>query len=464
MNLDQVLKLGEYDDFLLALHGLGKRAVRLRVDRVHAELPFDVCPVPWYAAGRFLNESSVRPGSFLNYAIADYYVQDAASMLPLALLDLKEDQWICDLCAAPGGKASAIAEHLGPNGFLLANENIRTRLDVLKYSLARTGQPSYATCSCDPSHLAKFARGKFDSVLVDAPCSGQTLVGKNKRDDNAFADNQIEHCALRQKRILLSAVPMLKLGGRLVYSTCTFAIEENEEQIRWLQNLFPGCWEPLRPQQLQEWESPVEAGCFRLWPQRHDCAGGFAAGLRLIRELDRNLLDSLSLPAGEMPQPITEKARERSQSRNTMHKEVLAKKSASMEMLESLGALKNLATEWNGRAAYMLSPGIVLARSLVPNVEFTPPMILVESGNHFVPTQALAMLQRESFSPKLALEFSDAQSKQFMQGSSIANPESTHPDLRGWAVATWQSQPMGWFKSAGNRWNNHLPSWARLSI
>ena len=88
---------------------------------METELPFAVTQVPWYPWGRFLVDSKLRPASFLNYATADYYIQDAASLLSLALLDPQATDKICDLCASPGGKASAIAERLGPNGFLLAN-------------------------------------------------------------------------------------------------------------------------------------------------------------------------------------------------------------------------------------------------------------------------------------------------------------------------------------------------------
>ena len=103
------------------------------------------------------------------------------------------------------------------------------------FPLAKTGNPCFAVSSYDPDDLASHMPKSFDSMLVDAPCSGQTLVARSKRDDNAFSDNQIEHCALRQQRILQSAIRMLKPGGRLIYSTCTFAIEENESQIQWLQ-------------------------------------------------------------------------------------------------------------------------------------------------------------------------------------------------------------------------------------
>ena len=254
--LNQLLDANEHESFRKALYSYSDRCVRQHVRRL-TELPFEVEEVPWYQSGRFVVDPRVRPASFLSYATADYYIQDAASLLPLAVLDPRPSEMVCDLCASPGGKASAIAERLGPNGFLLANESIRSRVDVLRYSLARTGNPCFAVSSYDPEDLANLVPRSFDAVLVDAPCSGQTLVGRNKRDGNAFSENQIEHCALRQQRILQSAIQLLKLGGRLVYSTCTFALEENESQIQWLQEQYPGAWEPIEPKGLEPWRSAI---------------------------------------------------------------------------------------------------------------------------------------------------------------------------------------------------------------
>jgi len=463
MNFHQLLDGHELGAFQKALHGYGKRAIRLRADRLDTTLPFEVSEVPWFPSGRFLVDSDFRPAAALNYAVADYYIQDAASMLPLALLDVQPGDWICDLCAAPGGKASAIAERLGPNGFLLANESIRSRLDVLRYALARTGKPTYAICSYDPERLADNASQCWDAILVDAPCSGQTLVGKNKRDANAFAENQIEHCALRQKRILHSAVQMLKLGGRLIYSTCTFAVEENEAQIRWLLNEYPNSLEPIQRKQLEQWSSPQEPGCYRLWPHRDDCAGGFAAGLRLTRPIDseRWIVPPSAENRRRQPHP---RSGDKSFPRNHNNKAEKARQSAGNELLLELGNLLNLDVEWTGRDAHCISAGVRSARSKITEIVLTPPTVLIESGSHFVPTQALAMLTPESFIPLQANGLNDSQSLEFMKGNAVVRESSFAGMSNGWSIAQWNAKPMGWFKSAGNRWNNHLPSWARLNI
>lgn len=458
MNLDQLLPASEHEAFHQASLSYSDRCVRKHVRRLDSELPFSVTEVPWYEWGRFLVDSTIRPASFLEYATADYYIQDAASLLPLALVDLQEDDLVCDLCASPGGKASAIAERLGPNGFLLANESIRSRVDVLKYSLVKTGNPCFAVSSYDPDDLASHMPNAFDVVLVDAPCSGQTLVARKKRDDNAYSASQIEHCALRQQRILESAIRMLKVGGRLVYSTCTFATEENEAQIQWLHKRYPDAWEPIEPMGLAPWRSPVQSGCYRLWPHRDHCSGGFAAGLRLVKELDLEPIASASRTA---------KKWDARASKGADRSELLKQKSAQDSLLV-LGAFNDVTTEWKNGYLQCMTPGVRNAVNEYRQIAMEPMAVLIESGNHFVPTQGLALLDMGIFVPNRTVELETGQAVQFANGASIPlstlEGQSSTKGASAWAVANWNGRPLGWCKALSNRLNNHLPPWARLNL
>ena len=198
-------------------------------------LPFPWEPVEWFGKGHRLLGKETRPSKSLFYAAGDYFLQDAASLLAIALCvagrDTLEGKTVCDLCAAPGGKASALLEAVGGTGFLLANEPIRSRIPALRYNLARTGSDRYAVSSMDPEQLIRYVHGRFDCVLVDAPCSGQALFARGKQTEAAFSPKQIDHSARRQERILDAAIQLLKPGGKLVYSTCTFAHAENESQV-----------------------------------------------------------------------------------------------------------------------------------------------------------------------------------------------------------------------------------------
>jgi len=460
MTLNDVLPKEEHAEFHAALHHFGQRSVRLRADRLNQALPFETTNVPWFSGGRFLVDSTIRPSAFLNYAVADYYIQDAASMLPLSLLDLQPGDLVCDLCAAPGGKASAISELLGQDGFLVANEPVRSRLDVLKYALVKTGVPNHVVCSYDPDELASRLPGMFDAVLVDAPCSGQTLVGKNKRDANAFADNQIDHCVLRQKRILRAAIRLLKPNGRLVYSTCTFAVEENESQIDWLLEEYPNAWEPIEPDLLASWKSRTTPGCFRIWPHRDACAGGFAAGLRLIREIDH---EPQQLPEKSLLLKSSGKSKNASDLRlsKVNQQQARLKVDQGRELLDTLGTLQELHIEWESGIAFGLTHFASTAFSALDSISASRLSLMIETGNHWIPTHGIGMLFEKHFAAFQSLELPSDQAIDFLNGKILTDPNSIAAMKAGWVLARWNGRPLGWLKGAANRFNNHLPPWAR---
>ncbi|MFO0943790.1 MAG: hypothetical protein U0930_23895 [Pirellulales bacterium] len=151
------------------------RCIRVNPRCEHSSLPFQLQKVPWHDRGYWLTDTNVRPGAFLQYAAGQYYIQDAASLLAVSLCDLQPGQKVCDLCAAPGGKATAILDKLAGTGFLLANEVIHSRMPLLQAALCRSGWDNFATSQLDADQLSQALPEKFDCVLVDAPCSGQSM-------------------------------------------------------------------------------------------------------------------------------------------------------------------------------------------------------------------------------------------------------------------------------------------------
>ncbi|MFN7732984.1 MAG: methyltransferase RsmF C-terminal domain-like protein [Pirellula sp.] len=480
---ENLLPIAERELFFRSLRAYPDRCVRPRPDRIDLGLPFEAEAVPWYAEGRRLRDASIRPGSFLHYAAADYYIQDGASMLPLALVDWSEGDRVCDVCAAPGGKATAIAERLGPGGVLVANEVIRSRVDVLKFALARTGRADYVVTHHDPSVLADRYGGAFDKVVLDVPCSGQSLLSKSKQSDSAFSASQIELCAARGRRILGDAVRLLRKGGTLIYSTCTFSVEENEAQVAWLLERFPGAWEPIRVAALAEWESPMMQGCYRLWPHRDGCAGSFATALRLVGELGeeeaRTDAREESPHAGREPRsrggsrPSQKRANRGSGGRAAGPR---SDASQPEELMDALGVLSG-EVRWEAPGGGLLEPGVAqwLQEYGTDAVDAAPLAFL--SGKQWVPSHALALLREEWFAPHRSIDLEDAQAASYMEGASLhagasealALASSSHPheaaaDRAGidWAVARWRGRPLGWLKRSAGRWNNHLPTWARV--
>ncbi|MEC7407264.1 MAG: RNA methylase, NOL1/NOP2/sun family protein, partial [Planctomycetota bacterium] len=175
-------------------------AIRKRRDFSVQSLPFSCEPIPWYDLGYHPVESITGPTRTLAYASGAYFVQDAGSLLALALCgadkQTKTPLLVCDLCAAPGAKASALLEHVHQSGgFLLANEVIGSRIAALSSNLSRTGSNRFAVTSLDPEHLVEKIGAVFDLVLVDAPCSGQAMLSRGKQTSSSFSRQQVEHSA-----------------------------------------------------------------------------------------------------------------------------------------------------------------------------------------------------------------------------------------------------------------------------
>ena len=276
--LGRALPLSELKPLAESVVRHPRRAVRLSPQSSIHELPFEVERVPCYDAGYFLNTTDVRPGEFLHAAAGDYYIQDAGSMLALAMCELTPGQKVCDTCASPGGKSTGALEQLGGSGLLVANEVIGSRLAILNLALSRTGYANHLMTNLEVDRLSDGLGANFDCVIVDAPCTGQSMVVRGKQSLAAYSAAQIEHSSARQKRIIRAAAKLVKPGGRLVYSTCTFSYAENELIVLDFLEEQP-LWAPKRWEHLARWETPGFDGCYRLWPHRDQCAGAFAATL-----------------------------------------------------------------------------------------------------------------------------------------------------------------------------------------
>lgn len=161
-----------------------------------------------------------------------FYMQEPSAMIPGIVLPIKDGDLVLDMCASPGGKTFQIARRL--NGVLLSNEIDFSRAKVLEENVERLGLDNVLVSSFSPQKLGELYEGVFDSVIVDAPCSGEGMFRREKQARDNWSKDYVAHCSKLQKEILLSATKCLKLGGHLVYSTCTFSKEENEENVKFL--------------------------------------------------------------------------------------------------------------------------------------------------------------------------------------------------------------------------------------
>lgn len=419
------------------------KAVRLnRLAGVRPDdLGFAVEPVPWLPDWGYWPAQDVRVGQRIEFGAGLYYVQDAGSMLPVALLDSQPGELVCDMCAAPGGKASAILEALGPSGGLLANETIRGRIDALRLNLARQGSSRFVVTGLDPEELAGLLPEAFDAVLADVPCSGQSLVSSGRQKASCFEPRLVDHSAARQRRILSAAAALVRPGGRLVYSTCTFSWTENEGQvIRFLEENTGFDLAPVGL--LNRWQSPDPApqGCYRLWPDRERTAGAFAA--RMVRR--------------EGPHPQAQ-AKIVAEGRRTGRKHVPM---SGMPPWREWG-------DWKGQVRFVPTSSSRLAAApadlpdvLAGLVAAGHALVVAEAaelfGKTWRPSYALAMRRDKAFAPLRVVELSDDQARICLRGQGIAT------GVRGWAVALWKGWPLGWVHGSGRVAANKLEKAARL--
>ncbi len=279
--------------------GLRANTLKVSAAELAARLPFALAPVPWSADGFILQDADEspagRPGKHPYHAAGLYYLQEPSALAPIELLDPQPGERVLDLSAAPGGKATHIAARLQGAGLLVANEIHGRRAWDLAENLERCGVRNAAITNETPERLAERFGAWFDAVLVDAPCSGEGMLRKSAAARQEWAPELVAGCATRQAGILASAARLVRPGGRLVYSTCTFAPEENEGTVARFLIAHPDFdlpepprrpgFEPGQPDWLPAGERDARlAHAVRLWPHRVDGEGHFAA--RLVRRAD----------------------------------------------------------------------------------------------------------------------------------------------------------------------------------
>lgn len=420
-----------------------------------SSIPFVGAAVPWYAGAAFwfalpaerTPDPVPRPAGHPLFAAGAYYVQDAASLLPISLLDPRPGERICDLCASPGGKATAILERLGDAGWLLANEPVRSRLPPLLLNLARHGGTHWAVTNLDPDALADALGPAFDAVLVDAPCTAQSLAAHERQPGRSFDTRAIQHNAARQARILAAAVRLLRPGGRLVYTTCTFSWAENEAQVTGLLEGFAGLRADPAAVLAAYADGPVPA-CYRLWPHRHGCAGGFAARVVAGDSTDR-----------ERTSPGAKPGRTRVPGARGLF-------AGSAESRARAPAFDRIPGEW-GRWLRPVHVEALRDRAFawpegMPDgwrrIAVAGPEAAFVKGRTWFPAYALAMRRDGAFESHGRADVDIAGACRFLRGESFPGAE------RGWITIGYGGHALGWAKGDGRVFTNHLPKSARMLL
>lgn len=225
----------ESDQLFRALDTTPCTSIRLNDKMDELTFACDIDEVPWHLDGYYLSE---RPQFTLDplFHAGCYYVQEAASMFIQAALEkyVAKDSIVLDLCAAPGGKSTLISQYLGDFGLLVANEVVRQRVFVLSENIQKWGNGNTVVTHNPAERFGDLCPNLFDCMLVDAPCSGEGMFRKDMEARSQWSLNMVQQCAERQRSILMNVWPALKPGGVMIYSTCTFNPQEDEDNAIWI--------------------------------------------------------------------------------------------------------------------------------------------------------------------------------------------------------------------------------------
>ncbi len=232
--LEKMKKLlgDDYDSYVKSMSAPSFKGLRVNTlktdDSVLNLLPFNTEKTPFYPHGYYIDSDVQHIGSHPFHHAGAIYMQEPSAMSAVKMLKVEKGDKVLDLCAAPGSKTTQIAQELGGTGLLWSNEIVSSRANILLQNLERCGVKNAVVSNTSPEVLSEELGGFFDKILVDAPCSGEGMFRKDEKAKEEWSSEHVLSCANRQLHILNSAKSMLKAGGVLVYSTCTFSVEENE--------------------------------------------------------------------------------------------------------------------------------------------------------------------------------------------------------------------------------------------
>lgn len=445
----------EWDDFLYSYDNNRFQALRFNTLKVQSQeermrilktlkISSDK-KVSWANEAYYFDEN-VRPGKHPYHEMGLYYIQEPSAMSAAALLAPKPGMRVLDLCAAPGGKSTQLATYLGDSGLLVSNEINTQRSRILSQNIERMGIKNAIVTNEDSFVLASHFPGFFNAIQVDAPCSGEGMFRKLPEAIEQWSMENVAICAARQKEILDNAAVMLKPGGTIVYSTCTFSKEENEDVIEYFLERHPDFT-------LEEME--------RFWPHKVDGEGHFVA--KLVR---RGGVDT-GLKADRKTKKNKNSKNRKNETKPALTKENMKLLSEFLDetISEDMAAwIKNSRLVMFGEQLYRLPDmevdikGLKVQRAGLHIGEF--------KKQRFEPSHSLALaLKLNDAKNVVKLTCDNPQTIGFFNGQSVMLSDEQEAECKkGWALVCVDGYPAGWGKVNGAQVKNHYPKGLRNKI
>jgi len=400
----------------------------------------DARKVPWCGEGRYLEQ---RPVFTLDpaYHGGAYYVQEASSMfldhMVRTVMPQRTNLRVLDLCGAPGGKSTLLASLMEEGTLLISNEVIRSRATILEENVVRWGYTNNWVTSNDPEVFGRL-EGYFDLIVVDAPCSGSGLFRKDQKALEDWTEANVHLCSQRQQRILADVWPSLKEGGVLIYATCSYSTEEDEEILDWLARECHAT--TLSAEHPAEWgivttESKEGMKGYRFFPDKVGGEGFFIAAVRkdeVTRDLKYPRYKTIHDPKAK------------SQSAYLLQRDDLLVIPASKESYHAIGPGHEADWHLLQKQIYLRKTGLALGMG---------------AAKEWLPAHDVALSVDRSINiPTLEVDREPA--LRYLKKEDFV----TDLETKGWQIVAHEGMGLGWIKGLGNRFNNYLPKHWRIRM
>lgn len=425
-------------------YGLRVNTKKISVEDFLKICPFELEPIPWIENGFYYDGERMSPAKHPYYFAGLYYLQEPSAMTPASRLPVEPGDRVLDICAAPGGKATELGARLRGQGVLVANDISNSRAKGLLKNIEVFGIGNALVISEEPGKLCEYFPEYFDKILIDAPCSGEGMFRKDAKMMKAWEEHGPEYFSRLQKSIITQAARMLKPGGMLLYSTCTFDPMENEGTIAYLKQECPEfeiCsmkgYEGFSQgfADLFGMQDPELSQTVRIWPHKMQGEGHYLALLKkgeAVRELPKVRKKKT---AGKIPDELSSFLKDVRWDVDVSRLEIYSEKVYYMpEDVPKVTGLRFLRT------------GLYLGDI---------------KKNRFEPSQSFAMcLKAEEYAHTICLAAIDDRVIRYLKGETIDVSDLALSAEKGWQLVLVDGYPLGWGKlSGGILKNKYLPGW-----
>ncbi len=423
-------------------YGLRINTSKVSVEEFLKISPFKLQPIPWIENGFYYDGEVDKPGKHPYYFAGLYYLQEPSAMTPANRIPITPGEQVLDLCAAPGGKTTELGAKLERRGLLVSNDISNSRARILLKNLELFGLGNICVMSENPEKMVPNFTEYFDKILIDAPCSGEGMFRKDNKMIKSWEEEGPEYYAPIQKTLIIQAAKMLKPGGTMLYSTCTFNKEENEGTIEYLLEEYPE-FELLNIEDYKGFRPgyDTQGKTVRIWPQYMNGEGHFLA---LIHK-----------PC--IHQPNT----------SSLYKS----KSKPVKLCEDLKNFwKNISWELDPDKIHVIGEKVYYLPVPMPNLN---KLRILRNGvligevnkNRFEPSQALAMyLKKDEYQNVIDFNCEDIRVIKYLKGETLDVEDVLSNKDKGWYLVCVDGYPLG-FAKAGNQMlkNKYAIGWRMQS-